>query len=147
MAKDIFLDLNRVNAPDVTMEDIRGEFSAALYLVQNGVAAWASDGDGSIFSKDISVGDITIYQFKEGIERFFITDINNPAASARAQSEIYVMFDDISMGNPEWMNHIPGGGNVLYMDGHVGWLRYPSELPFARGWVKLLDMLTSAQEG
>ncbi|HEX72217.1 MAG TPA: hypothetical protein ENN65_02770, partial [Candidatus Hydrogenedentes bacterium] len=22
---------------------------------------------------------------------------------------------------------VPGGGNVLYLDGHVRWLRYPSD--------------------
>jgi prepilin-type processing-associated H-X9-DG protein len=26
-------------------------------------------------------------------------------------------------------NHIPGGGNALYMDGHVEYIRYPSKFP------------------
>ena len=34
------------------------------------------------------------YRLREGIERFFITDINNPAAGAKAQSSIPVMFDN-----------------------------------------------------
>jgi len=33
----------------------------------------------------------TYHLLKEGIERFFITDINNPAAGAQAQSELFVM--------------------------------------------------------
>jgi len=53
----------------------------------------------------------------EGIERFFITDINNPGASSKAQSAIWVMWDDIQSRNPDMMNHIPGGCNVLYCDG------------------------------
>ena len=69
---------------------------------------------------------VPVYRFREGIERFFITDINNPAASARAQSEIAVYFDKVWPA-AEAYNHIPGGGNILYMDGHVLFERYPGE--------------------
>ena len=65
----------------------------------------------------------TVYRLREGIERFLITDINNPAGSAKAQSEIYIMFDQLAT-NPSAYNHIPGGANVLYMDGHVEFLKY-----------------------
>jgi prepilin-type N-terminal cleavage/methylation domain-containing protein/prepilin-type processing-associated H-X9-DG protein len=78
-----------------------------------------------------------VYRLREGIERFMITDINNPAASAMAQSEIYVMKDKAQMGQVGtvalWknarFNHIPGGCNVLYMDGHVEFIRYPEKYP------------------
>ncbi|MBX7259267.1 MAG: DUF1559 domain-containing protein [Candidatus Hydrogenedentes bacterium] len=66
----------------------------------------------------------TTYRLREGIERFFITDINNAAASAQAQSELAVMWDVISATAQDY-NHIPGGSNVLYADGHVGFLKYP----------------------
>ncbi len=65
----------------------------------------------------------TIYRLREGIERFLITDINNPAASAKAQSETWIMADTIAT-DPGAYNHIPGGSNVLYMDGHVEFMRY-----------------------
>jgi prepilin-type N-terminal cleavage/methylation domain-containing protein/prepilin-type processing-associated H-X9-DG protein len=65
----------------------------------------------------------TVHRLREGIERFLITDINNPAASAQAQSEVFVMFDQLAT-NPAAYNHIPGGANVLYMDGHVQFQRY-----------------------
>lgn len=65
-----------------------------------------------------------IYRLREGIERFLITDINNPAASAKAQSETYIMIDTVST-SVESYNHLPGGSNVLYMDGHVEFNRYP----------------------
>jgi prepilin-type N-terminal cleavage/methylation domain-containing protein/prepilin-type processing-associated H-X9-DG protein len=74
-------------------------------------------------------GGATIFKLKEGIERFFITDINNPAAGAMAQSELPVMYDYPS-SNVQQYAHVPGGGNVLYMDGHVEFLRYPSKFPF-----------------
>jgi prepilin-type processing-associated H-X9-DG protein len=75
---------------------------------------------------------LTCYRFREGIERFFITDINNPAASAKAQSEIPTMFDYVStdLSGAEFP-HLPGGGNVLYMDGHVLFIRYPGEWPIS----------------
>jgi prepilin-type processing-associated H-X9-DG protein len=31
-------------------------------------------------------------------------------------------------GMPEF-NHVPGGCNVLYLDGHVEWVRFPGEYP------------------
>lgn len=71
-----------------------------------------------------------IPRLKIGIERFFITDINNPGASNKAASQLPVMWDETAVyGKPETFNHVPGGGNVLYMDGHVGYLRWPSEFP------------------
>ncbi|MCX5757760.1 MAG: hypothetical protein NTU83_04500, partial [Candidatus Hydrogenedentes bacterium] len=36
-------------------------------------------------------------------------------------------------------NHIPGGGNVLYADGHVEFLTYPSKYPVSRTWATILD--------
>lgn len=70
----------------------------------------------------------TIYRFKEGVERFLITDINNPAAGAKAQSSIYVMHDKLSLLAKNY-NHLPGGANVLYMDGHVEFVKYPGPAP------------------
>ena len=67
----------------------------------------------------------TIYRLREGIERFYITDINNPAGSALAQSEVAVMWDKVAL-QYQVFSHIPGGANVLYMDGHVEFIRYPS---------------------
>jgi prepilin-type N-terminal cleavage/methylation domain-containing protein/prepilin-type processing-associated H-X9-DG protein len=71
-------------------------------------------------------GSDTVYRLREGIERFFITDINNPAGSAVAQSEVAIMWDATSL-IPGDFNHLPGGSNVLYMDGHVSFDRYPSD--------------------
>ena len=73
-------------------------------------------------------GSDTIYRLREGIERFLITDINNPAASARAQSDTYIMLDALSTEVKNY-NHIPGGCNVLFMDGHVAFMKYPGEQP------------------
>jgi prepilin-type processing-associated H-X9-DG protein len=85
-----------------------------------------ADSDVDVGEKDPGAGNgggDSIYRLREGVERFMITDINNPAASAMAQSEIWIMSDQLAT-NPSAYNHIPGGANVLYMDGHVAFLRY-----------------------
>jgi prepilin-type processing-associated H-X9-DG protein len=84
-----------------------------------------------------SVRGKTLLRHREGVERMFITDINNPAASMKAQSAIPVMWDtsefQSTMGAPPKViefSHIPGGGNVLYMDGHTEFVKYPGEFPY-----------------
>lgn len=80
---------------------------------------------------------ITAYRIKEGIERFFITDINNPAGSALSQSTIATMWDVVS-ADPSAFNHIPGGANVLFMDGHVSFIKYPSKtFPVTTDWANI----------
>ncbi len=104
------------------------------------------DDDGSILPAD------GYRHMREGIERFFITDINNPAAGAMSQSTLPVMWDawgartdmhfNVVDDGVASFNHVPGGSNVLYMDGHVEFVRlnerYPVktsgfESPFALG--------------
>jgi len=79
----------------------------------------------------------TIYRLREGIERFLITDINNPAASAVAQSEVPIMFDEVS-DNIQWFSHVPGGCNVLYLDGHVEFVKYPGEWPVNAEFIEVM---------
>lgn len=143
-AEDVFPDLSRINAEDVTLGDLNPDFLIGFGEVMARIEEQWANGtppDPSVFFSDISSGDKTMYRLREGIERFFIRDINNAAASNRAQSTLFVMFDDISDGNPEWMNHIPGGCNVVFMDGHVEFLKFPSEFPICRGWIVVLDLL------
>ncbi len=74
-----------------------------------------------------------ILRLKEGIERFLITDINNTAGSARAQSTSPVMWDQINRNVKDFF-HVPGGANVLFMDGHVEFKRYNSGRPNNSGY-------------
>ena len=67
---------------------------------------------------------------QEGSERFFITDINNPAGASNAQSTIAVIWDDSRVVDGQdagEFNHAPEGGNVLFMDGHVEFVKYPAQ--------------------
>ena len=98
------------------------------------VAAGVGDGGGS-----------TIYRLREGIERFLITDINNAGSANVAQSSVWIMFDQLAT-NPQAYNHIPGGANVLYMDGHVEFLKYDNSVngqaPANRAMAEVVGVLT-----
>jgi prepilin-type N-terminal cleavage/methylation domain-containing protein/prepilin-type processing-associated H-X9-DG protein len=97
------------------------------------------DGETSLF-------DHAIPLLREGIERTFITDINSPAAGTIGQSKLLVMCDNFTTiyaskyqddpdhpdeeeGGTLLFNHLPGGANILYMDGHVEFLPWDSKSP------------------
>ena len=94
-----------------------------------GVAAPYGNGGGTV-----------IYRLREGVERFVIEEITNPADTAMAQSEIAVMWDHVSIepASGATFNHVPGGCNVLYMDGHVAFIRYPGEFPACTNWAEFM---------
>jgi len=113
----------------------------------------AVDSDVDISSYAGSDGDCpcgngggnTVYRLKEGAERFMITDINNPGASAKAQSGIWVMFDRLATNTKDF-NHIPGGSNVLYMDGHAEFQKYQQSgpAPTNGGVASIIGSVTAA---
>ena len=90
-------------------------------------------------------------RMRDGIERFFMYDINDAGEATAAQSLVPVMFDLMSAPNPstqefpdpisglpqggrlDRFNHIPSGINCLYLDGHVEFLRYPDNYPATPG--------------
>lgn len=99
---------------------------------------WDPQTPDSEMDNDVYLGDglgngggDTVYRMREGVERFLITDVNNPGATALAQSEVAVMWDQLAGSvldnNIGIFNHLPGGSNVLFMDGHVEFMKYPSE--------------------
>jgi prepilin-type N-terminal cleavage/methylation domain-containing protein/prepilin-type processing-associated H-X9-DG protein len=121
--------------PDApALDEILVFFGEVMAGIQDPVAGEAFlDRDVSL-SEPIGTRQITtVYRLREGIERFLVTDINDPAASTMAQSEIPVIWDIPSMAIDEF-NHVPGGCNVGYMDGHAEFLKYPTEeFPVCQG--------------
>ncbi|MBL7649957.1 MAG: hypothetical protein JNK74_27605 [Candidatus Hydrogenedentes bacterium] len=114
--------------PEELIDDVFYVYTGYVLTSDEDVLAFAEGyearlADGGDFSTDLEVNGETIHRLREGVERFYITDINNPAASAIVQSQIPVMWD--------WPdNHQQGwGANVLYMDGHAEWQAYPGEFP------------------
>ncbi len=74
-----------------------------------------------------------IFQLREGIERFFITDINDPTSSAVVQSKLPVLIERPGMHEQ--------GANVLYLDGHVEFIRYPGKFPMTESFIQALESL------
>lgn len=110
--------------------DLRLDFVTAMTLLEEEFKDWGrNESDGAFFDKELTHNAVRVWRLREGVERFGITDINNPSAGVKAQSEIAIMIDQISATDARVMNHIPGGLNVLYMDGHCEFLRYPSRSP------------------
>ncbi len=63
-----------------------------------------------------------VLPLREGIERFLLTDINNPAGTAKAQSTIPVLIEIAGWKHKKSADDF-AGANVLYMDGHVEYVR------------------------
>lgn len=92
-------------------------------------------GDLKVAKGEGNAGGDTIYGLREGIGRFFIRDINNPAATAVSDAQIPVMIE----------RPVDGGGQVLFMDGHVQYVKYPGQFPmtpdFIQGLISLDELL------
>ncbi|MBI4558597.1 MAG: prepilin-type N-terminal cleavage/methylation domain-containing protein [Candidatus Hydrogenedentes bacterium] len=95
-----------------------------LHLAGNGYGSVTFEGNGN-------AGGNMIFHLREGIERFLITDVMNPASGNVPPSAVWIMSDVVS-AKVEEFNHVPGGTNVLYMDGHVEFRRYPGGAPVSR---------------
>jgi prepilin-type processing-associated H-X9-DG protein len=150
---EVVITIDDVNHPDFnTLATATPHFNVDFLT---GVGTVLGGTDKSLHEDDVDVGSATVYRLREGIERFFISDINNPAATAMAQSEINVMWDsvwiparvDTSEPGANYFNHVPGGGNVLYMDGHVTFVRYPGTWPVCKAKVQMKNLLQQMLEG
>ena len=99
-----------------------GELGLASFYSHGAASDRDYDFSDTFPGTQVGGGNI-LYRLREGIERFLITDINNPAASAKAASEIPVMWDHLT-AKRGYTAHAPGGINVLYLDGHIEYVPY-----------------------
>src|SRR5690606_24395420 len=115
------------NARDADMDADWANTSGLFATYINGIV-------GAKFSQYATVvatgmgGGSEIFRLREGVEGFMITDINS-GSGAVAQSTLPVMWDVVKGSidtDVEEFAHVPGGANVLFMDGHVQFRRYPS---------------------
>jgi prepilin-type N-terminal cleavage/methylation domain-containing protein/prepilin-type processing-associated H-X9-DG protein len=142
----IFVAVLRL-APTNFMLPGSGALNSSPLNEQQAITARRSlDSDVDVGAPNGNAGSNSIKRMREGIERFLITDINNPAGSAQAQSNIATMWDSIN-ANPAAgasFNHVPGGSNVLYMDGHVEFIRYEEngQFPVNALWANTINVLS-----
>ncbi len=108
------------------------------YLAEGGMTDDIRQNDWGAWRDDDGVSPVSVdhQRLREGVERFYITDINNPVGGAQIQAILPVMWDNwdgaadasddaAALG----FHHIPGGCNVLYMDGHVEFVRHNAKCP------------------
>lgn len=95
------------------------------------------------------------HRLSKGVERFLTTDVNSAAAAAEAESTLWVMLDLFAdVRHLLHFNHLPGGANVLYLDGHVEYIRYigsenrcfddgatPPVMPTTAGLIGLIEYI------
>lgn len=127
------LEMDLTDLSDLLGKDISGMGAAQIVYTAMDAYIDMLQGETRVSDKDYDLkehewglgngGGNTVYRFREGIERFLITDINNAAATAKAQSEIWIMGDLVTT-DVDLFNHVPGGSNFLYLDGHVAFLKY-----------------------
>ncbi|MDQ1256740.1 MAG: hypothetical protein QG656_1340 [Candidatus Hydrogenedentes bacterium] len=89
-------------------------------------------------------GTDRIFRLSEGIERALVGDVTNAGATAMSQSEIFIMWDNLST-DAFTFNHVPGGSNVLFMDGHVEFIKFPSNPPVTKNIACLLGIFFGAE--
>jgi prepilin-type N-terminal cleavage/methylation domain-containing protein/prepilin-type processing-associated H-X9-DG protein len=137
---DVFVDFSYKYMPKLIKAEwiAAPEDNAALALLLSEEVTYGTRWDDLEFDLTDEGGtwpeEVKTLHLREGIERFLITDINNPAGSAQSQSTLPLMWDsaritgdDSSSGNLASFSHVPGGSNILYLDGHVTFVRYPAE--------------------
>jgi prepilin-type N-terminal cleavage/methylation domain-containing protein/prepilin-type processing-associated H-X9-DG protein len=125
---------------------------ASVLSGSDGGADWNSQADNiDITLANYGGGaEVEVMWLREGIARYLITDVSNPASASKAESEVPVYWDCARGGDytgnapPDAIapnagmytgefNHIPGGSNVLYMDGHVEFVRLFAD-PGTKNW-------------
>ncbi|HOJ33740.1 MAG TPA: DUF1559 domain-containing protein [Candidatus Hydrogenedentes bacterium] len=139
---------NNFNWNQFTESDLRSRIQNRIETYRTRICFYWPIGSTTPITDSLTItgtaGSTTVYRFKEGIERFLITDINNPSGAAKAQSTLPVMWDQnmTSSGDTpdileKWKaSHIPGGSNCLYMDGHVEFKRYPDPMTALFLWAR-----------
>lgn len=99
------------------------------------------DEDITVLGNHAPGGSDTFRRTRLAFSKIYITDINDPGKTAASDSRIPVMFDSTSALGINLMAHDQKGGNVLFLDGHTEFKRYPDSydlLPYTPLFVEYM---------
>ena len=119
--------------------DRRGAVSAALLDADILLEDVLGDNIASNSSTDRWT-DHRIPRLSNGVERYYI--VTSWVEGVRLQREMAVAFDNVLSACAR-SGHVPAGGNVLYMDGHVDFVKYPERVPMTANFAGLLAALNA----
>jgi len=134
--------------PEVVIDDqcflypgyvVTGEVDVAAFCAayKEHIAKGISfDADLKVPAGQGNLGGETIHRLREGIDLMFAASLANPGAANFWQTHIPVLIE-----RPE--NHGSEGGNVLFMDGQVWFMRYPGEWPMTEKTIKALEEIAA----
>lgn len=95
-------------------------------------------------------GSDTLLRLRDGVDRLLVEDIDRPDAGLGSESSLPVCWDSTigvaADGSPAF-SHLPGGSNVLYMDGHVRFVRMGESGVLAAPAVRASQGLRALVEG
>ena len=79
-------------------------------------------------------GGTVLYRLQEGVEKAYAAEAGSPADLAGIANTIPLLIEP-----PD--NHKPTGSNILFLDGHVEFRRYPGEWPMTEATMSALESL------
>ncbi len=83
----------------------------------------------------------TVYRLRPDLSNY-VSTVESPAAGdSIREEEIFVMFDELAT-KAEDFSHTPAGCNVLYLDGHVEFVRFPGKAPVSERITNLITVLS-----
>jgi prepilin-type N-terminal cleavage/methylation domain-containing protein/prepilin-type processing-associated H-X9-DG protein len=127
------------------LENVGGILSAHGLTLNNNIDHPIKDedldttGSGGLGPGTGNAGGDTIYRIRMGIEWELYPDrVQHPTVIALPQSTIPLLFDTVSTDIGSF-NHVPTGANVLYVDGHIEFVRYPENYPVSGDAAEIIE--------
>lgn len=147
------MDANNPNIP-ADLAGIVGYLDAGIVQTLNDMAApfmgstpptteqALAIAENDLVIEHSTLGTMKAYRLREGVERYLMGNINDAAETVQAQSELPIVFEFITPDAGSF-NHVPAGGNVLYLDGHVEFIRYPGKHPINRAFTAIIAIMNN----